>query len=62
MVKDGGDPVLNDTATVEITVNRNLETPECINDGQTVNIPFNEDLGTTVVVMNASDSDSQVIY
>lgn len=60
-VADGGNPVLSDTATVQITIQRNLVTP-VFNPQRdlTENIPETMPAGEVVVNVNATDADQFV--
>ena len=60
IVRDGGTPRLSDTATVVITVPRNNFSPGFLHGNLQVRIPFNEDIGTVVADVNATDADGAV--
>ncbi|XP_070182180.1 protocadherin-20-like [Littorina saxatilis] len=62
VVRDGGTPRLSDTATVVIQVPRNNFSPGFLHGDLTVRIPFNEDIGTVVADVNATDNDGQVSW
>ncbi|KAK7113021.1 hypothetical protein V1264_012386 [Littorina saxatilis] len=59
VVRDGGTPRLSDTSTVVIQVPRNNFSPGFLHGDLTVRIPFNEDIGTVVADVNATDNDGQ---
>ena len=60
IVRDGGTPRLSDTATVVISVPRNNFSPRFLHGNLQVRIPFNEDIGTLVADVNATDDDGSV--
>ena len=59
---DGGFPALSSTATVDITVTRNLNTPVFEDDIKTVIIPDNSLPGNHIFTATATDADREVIH
>ena len=62
MVEDGAQHPLSDVASVRITVHRNYFAPEFLHGGHISKvIPFNEEKGTLIEILNATDRDITVI-
>ena len=61
-MQDGGDPILYDTATVSIFVNRNLQRPNFLPDNQRVviRIPESALVGYPIFNLTAEDTDQYV--
>ena len=58
--EDGGTPPLSSTATVSITVNRNLNVPEFRPDRYEAEILETQPLGDPIVMVTANDKDNVV--
>ncbi|KAL5018733.1 hypothetical protein ScPMuIL_004455 [Solemya velum] len=59
---DGGTPSLTATATVAVTVTRNLFTPEWLQQNYTVTILDSQELGSSLLQLNARDLDVDAPY
>ena len=60
MVSDGGFPAKTGTATVDITVRRNLFPPVFINSFITITISESMAVGSFVTNVTATDADAEV--
>ena len=57
---DNGSPSRRDTALVLVTVDRNLNRPRFEQSSQEVDILYDQELGSTIATVRATDDDSQV--
>ncbi|WAQ95445.1 FAT4-like protein [Mya arenaria] len=60
LAQDGGTPRLSSTTTVFLTVERNLNTPIWQTQNYTVTVNEIQDLGTTIISLQALDTDVQL--
>ena len=60
--KDGGTPAASSTALVEITVLRNLFSPEFVNTTYETSVFETQDLGNVILKVSATDDDTKVEY
>ena len=57
---DNGVPAKTDVTLVTVTIRRNFNSPVFVAENYTASIPETTPLGTSVVQVNATDSDNEV--
>lgn len=57
---DGGNPRLTATATIDVTVTRNLFAPEWLQQNYTITILESQEIGNSILQLNAQDRDIDV--
>lgn len=60
MATDGGNPSRSDTSSVLVTVSRNLNSPEFLQQNATINVFENQNLGESIYSLQARDLDISV--